>query len=256
MPEKGQTTPPEYSDGRRTTQKELQMPDNGNGFIGGLSRHIRPEVERPNAGNQVGRPLFVGLVVLFFLNAVAALGAILTAWLIGPAAGFLVVTGVLVYGLRVNCWWPLSVDWHTRALAHRRTLLYLLAFGGALLALLLLDQWPHLAAVERRWLGLVWQYEAGRVFVYTRAAATWRELRWLQWARLATIIIIPATLPRVLKLLWYRFSVGIVYPTWDDSVSAQGRRFVDPLGLIEVINTTAEPQAAPASSAAQVGGML
>ena len=226
------------------------MPDSRNGF-GGLARQIRPEVERPNFGNQVGRPLLIGLVILTALNAVAIGGAILCAWLIGPLSGVLLLSAVVVYGLRVNSWWPLELDWSARGRPHSRALKYLLAFAVALMVLYLTDNWPRLVAdpSEHRFLWYLWQYEAGRV--YLSRAAGWVELRWLQWLRWATVALIPLTLPKTLKLLWYRFSVSTVYPTWDDSVSAQGRRIEDPLGLLRIDNTKSETEAAQTTSAPQ-----
>jgi hypothetical protein len=217
---------------------------------------IQPSVERPNVANQVGRPLLLA-VVLLALNLLALLAAMLTALLVGPWAGAWLAAGVLLYALRVNAWWPLVIDWHARALAQRRAVLRALAAAAALLLLQLTGNWPQAVAdpSEHALLFWRWQYEAGRVYAF--GGGLWRELRWLQWLRLALVIVIPTTLPGVLRLLVYRFSVEIAYPTWSDSVKAQGLRFVDPLGLLRITPPT-EPIApsAPASSTPHTAGAL
>jgi hypothetical protein len=220
-----------------------------------LFGQIKPEVERPNLGNQVGRPLLIGLIVLPFLNIIAALGVIVTALLIGPLAGFYLTVAIAVYAVRVNSWWPFSIDWNTRGRQHSHTVRAAFALALALLALHLAGHWPTLAdPSEHRWLWWHWQLDAGRVYWQTPGA--WVELRWLQWARLALIVIIPTTLPRALQLLRYRFHTSIVYPTWDDSVNAQGRRFRDPLGLLDIDNSAPPAPDIPTTSVPHSGGAL
>jgi hypothetical protein len=232
------------------------MPDS-NGFgMRGFAGQMRPEVERPNFGNQVGRPLLIGLVILTALNAIGLAGAILCAWLVGPPSGALLGAGALLYGIRVSSWWPLEVYWNERGRKHAKTLGYLLLFAAALLALERTGNWPRLLDDPSQY-RLLWQtlhYEAGRV--YWLRGDVWQELHWLQWARWATVALIPLTLPKTLKLLWYRFSVSTVYPTWDDSVSAQGRRVVDPLGLIQIDNSKTPEDPPAQTSAPQTSGML
>ena len=196
---------------------------------------IEPAVERPTKENQVWRQIKLA-VLLFFIYCVAAAGAIITALLIGQWSGAIIAAGVIIYGMRLRLRNTPHVEWNARAKIHKRVLLALLAFAGALLLLNLLGQWPEFVQdpSEHKLLWYTWHYDSGTFYWYAPRSG-WYEMVWIVWARLALIVVIPLALPRILKLLWYRYSVEIAYPSWSDSVVARGRKFGDPLDLLTLI---------------------
>lgn len=195
-------------------------------YLDNFGRLIHPEVERPNFVNQVIRPLLNG-AILIALYIGLALSAIAWALLFGQWAGVGVAVGVFVYAVRSVSFAPPRIEWKKRATTHKRTLLGLLAFAFVLGVLAVTHTWPAL---------IVWDwYEGGQwVGIGKRALEPCPAL--LTWLRLALLVVIPLAIPRVWRLLDYRFRVETVYPTLTDSVNMQGRQFNDRMDLIDFIH--------------------
>jgi len=229
------------------------MPDRGNGYngFGGLARQIRPEVERPNFANQVVRPILLAFAMLIIAALVGAC-SIVWAWLLGDLAGVYVVGAVALLLLLAQGIPALSVaaplpQLKPLMVENKRWFLYLLGYGAILLVMRLAQLWPEglledpstnvILSVQpfgyTLFAGYRWVYSGGR-FWFGVEGRQLLEWVWLAWVRVMLAAAIPFSVPRITALIWRRFSVEIVYPSWKDSVTAQGRQFTDPMGLLDI----------------------
>ena len=229
---------------------------------------IDPSVEKPTARTTIWRTLalFGLLFVIAFISAI-----IVTWWLINTSrlvgamwVGPLIAAAVWVYGVKSAQLYPPKIEWKPQASQHSKQLLWLLGIAAACMLLYLFGYWPERAYHGGRLLWYVWQpmprVEGGGVWagIAGRAMQPVVSETALVWLRLIVAVTLPVALPYAAHLIWYRYGVEIVYPSFPDSVIARGLRFLDPIGLLDIHlpNDEEKPQPIQPSAEADGGGML
>lgn len=210
----------------------------------GILGEVRPEVEKPSAKTTVWRPLLLavllvgvavvagGLVVVWMMN----LGRLVGGALVGP----LIALSVLLYGAQSVHIWPPSIAWNERARRHRVVLLAVL--GAALLAglLFVLGHWP-----QPRYNGIQLLWWVIQPMPPAEGGGIWggvlrQPMREIMsgsaviWLRVVVCAALPFAMAYAIRLVWYRFGVEIVYPSWSDGAVPRGLRWLDPLGLLDI----------------------
>ena len=214
-------------------------------------RRIEPAVEKPTAKTTIGRTLALAglLIAITAITAVCVARWLITAGRIIGAAYVapVVILAALVYGVRITRN-PLGFRFSERAKPYKRLVIGALAIGALCGALYLSGNWPRAWLPGGELLWYTWQ-----TIPVALGGGVWGGLRYqpmreiisettLVWGRVILLIVLPLALPAVVRLLWYRYSVEIVYPSWPDSAVTRGLRWLDPLGLLNISYAPGDPQ--------------
>lgn len=206
--------------------------------------YIRPEVEKPTAKTTVARPLllFVLLIGIAILTCVLAAlwllnaGRLIDPLWIGPAIALLTIA----YGVQSFTVWPPAIRWNSRATQHRTKLLWLFGIAALAMALYVTGNWPEPRYPGGNFLWYVWQFlpesEGGGLWfgiVHNPMNQIISDSAFV-WMRVILLIALPVSVPYAVRLIWYRFGVEIVYPSWADGAIPRGLRWLDPLGLLDI----------------------
>lgn len=213
---------------------------------------IRSEVERPTGITTVLRPLVLGSLLILITAGVTYSVA---RWLItagriigGELVGVIICTGALIYGVRIKR--PLRFVWSVNGKQHKRTVISVLAVGGLACLIYLTGYWPKPSYPGGQFLWWVWQtvpdIDGGGVWagIMRRPMQQVIDAATITWLRVGFLIVLPITL-HIVRLLWYRYCVEIVYPSWSDGATPRGLRWLDPLGLLDIRLQNEEEKSLP-----------
>lgn len=206
--------------------------------------YIRPEVEKPTAKTTVARPLllFVLLIGIAILTCVLAAlwllnaGRLIDPLWIGPAIALLTIA----YGVQSFTVWPPAIRWNSRATQHRTKLLWLFGIAALAMALYVTGNWPEPRYPHGAFLWWGWECfrlagsSAADLVIFGLSRDYVIEAAVFVWMRVIVAIALPVALPYAVRLIWYRFGVEIVYPSWADGAIPRGLRWLDPLGLLDI----------------------
>lgn len=194
--------------------------------------------EKQTGKTQVGRPLLLGLL-LVVLAALAMLVLSLTAMLVGPAFGPLVLAATLLLTVRGEQYdvegGLVAFSWRRRAMTEAVTVRseVWIALGiGVLYTLLgLVVDWPLSFQVDMvnnlLWIGY---WNGGDAI----------SLTWLWW--LAPLLFaVDVAFPFVFRAIWQRFMLEIRWPNFADSVTAVRGKARSDLGVPITYDSTSEP---------------
>ena len=223
-------------------------------FYRGLAGAISPEVERQSAQTEVTRPL-VTAAIMAGLGVLCVILSVVEALVIGPWFGPALITCVFLISVQsVVLSWPPAIILRRYAQEHRGVLAALLAAGGIAVALWALGYWPDLAdgesgSIKILWVTVVgWLRYDGIFYLGWWGRALEPNPLWVPWARVCVAALIPAAAPRIIALLWRRYSIEIVAPSLANSLRARPGRVAGIYDLVEFIPDD-ETGASPAASA-------